>query len=880
MPESFQTTRHRQSAYNRPERKWLCGGECKDCPCFLGPDNKGNCQAGETFEGRVSGQCLPRRSGDRWLCTRPDTNGGDICESGPLPDGSCCMSVPKCRPKRSLRSKRGIFAIALTGATAVWLVAILSPDAGEDVDPMSGLDPGPLSSNHSFLETQCFRCHGDQEMSASAIIGLHGDAAHHRAIDDGKLCLACHDTIGGADGAFAFSAHTASELTMESKGSGKSRKMLMAAASGIASKHLDDGSIQCAACHQEHHGEKADIATLSDKQCQICHKDQFESFSKGHPEFAASHYPYSRRTAIRFDHYSHYQTHFPEKLTEKPETVPAGFDPSASHVESKSCTACHMTGKRGEPMAVKSFELACAACHEENTRAGEPLSFLAFPPINKTAIDAGLAKLDPPRSIGTWIEEPSNSFPWPTLQLLDKNARDAWSRLRSAGINPFDAGAEIPDDPTTLADMETVVWGVKELARDLTQANPSDNPSNALGQDELVRRLRENGFPDPEALVKGFPAGAFDAMLRGTSEKNYMARLKAAEMDDDAEMLHKLPPGSMDAILRGSSKGSYVAIQDEVAAKREGTMPPPVKPDEAAGPEAAPEATNSAPENFGDDSGETFGEEPAPPSGETFGEEPAPPSGETFGDDTGESFGNDTGETFGGDGGESFGEPEEKPDTSDKPEPPRELDPIDPVNWAARGGWYQQYGALYYRSTGHADPLLKNWLDALASRAASPIDLEQLKDGFQFLAGTESKASGSCLKCHAVDEIRDDAGLLSGARIRWRSLGAEASRHALTRYDHATHLLLADCRNCHQTVTTGEQDYLSAFPKSEEWDEDRNWSKKADPSVFQSNFKAIMKDTCADCHQAGKAGEGCIQCHFYHKTATGHADSENFTKGR
>lgn len=819
MLDFLQTIRHRKSIYHRPTSRWICGGECRDCPCYLGPDAKGHCQAGRKFGDRTSGQCLPRKSGDRWLCTRQETHGGEPCEQGPLPDGSCCMSVAPCRPKRSLRSLRGLFAIGVALATVVWLVAILAPDPAKGVDPMAGLSPGPLSANHSFLESQCFRCHSAQDLSAAAIGGMHG-----RALDDGRLCLTCHHTIGGADSAFAFSAHTAGDLPQDAKGTGKPGSPMMRAATAISNNHLADGGIHCATCHQEHHGERFNIATLSNQQCQVCHRDQFESFSNGHPEFSESKYPYSRRTGIRFDHYSHYQTHFKEDLKTRPESVPAGFDPAAPHAESASCAACHTTGKPGEPMTVKSFETSCAACHDADTRGGEPLAFLAFPTLNKAALNGRLVTMDPPSSLGTWIEEPANSFPWPTLQLLRKDARDAWARLRAAGIDPFDAEAPAPDDAKAVTDIETIAWAVKELARDLSQNQPQDNPSNMMGHDELIRRLGDAGFSDPELLVKGIPAGAFDAMRHGFSKENYMRLL------------------------------------DEVNDMRKGAMPPPVSPEPPAASTAKPAGTTKAqPENFGDDSGESFGEE----SKETFGDK----GGETFGDDNKETTGNNGGgETFGGD--EEFGA-EPKKDEGAAETKPKELEPIDPTNWATHGGWYQQYGALYYRSTGHADPLIRNWLDQLAKHVDSPLPLAQLKDGFDFRAGAESKASGSCFKCHAVDEIRDRDQHLVGARIHWQSLAGDGGRRTLTRYDHATHLLLTDCRSCHKTRTDGDG-FLTSFPKSGDWDDKTDWSAKADPLKFVGNFTAIQRQACAECHQPAKAGDACIQCHLYHKASSRH----------
>lgn len=726
------------------------------------------------------------------------------------------MSVKTCRPRRALRAKRGIFTIGLSIATAVGLVALLTPEPGKDVDPMSGLDPGSLSANHSHLASQCYRCHSDASLSPTAMLDIHGSAAHHRSIEDGKLCLSCHDTIGGKNGAYAFSAHTAEEISQDSSdGSGKSRKLMMLTASGLASSRLTEGEIHCATCHKEHHGEEFNITTLTNQQCQICHQNQFESFSNGHPEFVKSNYPYTRRTGIRFDHYSHYQTHFSEELKNKLENVPAGYDPAALHSESVSCASCHSTGKKGEPMAVKSFEAACASCHGGDTRAGKPLAFLAFPPINKAALNERLATSDNPRSIGTWIAEPADNFPWPTLQLLSGEAREAWTRLHAAGINPFDSGSTVGESKANLADMETVLWAVKELARDLSQNQPHENPSKKIGHDELVRRLADAGFQDPEALVKGFPPGAFDAMRQGFSKKD------------------------------------YIRLLSEVSAKRKGTYPA-VEVKEAPTPTEAPAAdtTGSVSENFDGDTGEDFGGEKE----ENF--EPAPE----------EDFGENKAENFDG-GGESFGTEEEfgteEPAKEEATEEPAELEVIDPVLWAARGGWYQQYGALYYRSTGHADPLIRSWLDQLAAKVDSPLFRAQFNEGFDFRSGIESTSSGSCLKCHAVEEIRNESGLLSGARIRWNSTG-ESPGETLTRYDHATHLLLTDCRTCHATETD-KPGFITSFPEAADWDESSNWSTKADPFKFISNFKAIRKQTCADCHQADKAGDGCIQCHIYHK---------------
>lgn len=83
------------SHYERPNQKWVCGRTALGDPCRIGPDGKGCCQA--DFE------CKPRRDDDRWECTRPPIAGGE-CETGPLPDGTCCMTIPPCTPVRDRKS--------------------------------------------------------------------------------------------------------------------------------------------------------------------------------------------------------------------------------------------------------------------------------------------------------------------------------------------------------------------------------------------------------------------------------------------------------------------------------------------------------------------------------------------------------------------------------------------------------------------------------------------------------------------------------------------------------------------------------------------------------------------------------------------------------
>ena len=311
MNIQLQQTGHRESRYERPNQTWVCGWAADGRPCTLGPDRRGRCPA------RAEAECAPRRDGDRYHCTRLDAFGG-ACEPGPLPDGSCCGPEPEhpvCQPRLSIRALRGRLNLAVfIGAIGALLVGIAGPWRLEVVSP------GELASVHRAFErpsdapNDCAVCHVAAEQGPLGwISGAIGD---HGSPDDNRACLRCHfaDTTARPH---AFSVH------------GLPADVLDAARAPLA----------CATYHREHRGRDHDLAFMDDTRCQVCHKDQFKSFSSGHPEFRTEQ---RHAQGIAFDHTTH-QEHFGK--------MP--FD----------CLQCHEPDARGRSMVLKPFDVSCVGCH-------------------------------------------------------------------------------------------------------------------------------------------------------------------------------------------------------------------------------------------------------------------------------------------------------------------------------------------------------------------------------------------------------------------------------------------------------------------------------------------------------------------------------------
>lgn len=169
--------------------------------------------------------------------------------------------------------------------------------------------------------------------------------------------------------------------------------------------------------------------------------------------------------------------------------------------------------------------------------------------------------------------------------------------------------------------------------------------------------------------------------------------------------------------------------------------------------------------------------------------------------------------------------------------------------WSARDN-AEGRPALVYVPAGHADPVLKDWIE-LAATGARDADKARGQIAAEALEQLIDKdAAGACGKCHGAALRAAPAGR---AELAWKRAGGEAA--ARSRYSHAPHLELLDpdagCRSCHEPkAESGYARYFNAKPGK--------------PQPYQSNFAGIRKEACVECHQGGQVNSACQVCHAYH----------------
>ena len=167
-------------------------------------------------------------------------------------------------------------------------------------------------------------------------------------------------------------------------------------------------------------------------------------------------------------------------------------------------------------------------------------------------------------------------------------------------------------------------------------------------------------------------------------------------------------------------------------------------------------------------------------------------------------------------------------------------------DWVSHGGWYVQDFTLFYRPSGHNDALLKSLLE-LTAVPKNTHEVIKLK-AFEYLS--YEKRTGQCIKCHSIDEV--DAQVT----VNWKAKQYGQLAHQFNRFNHASHFSLLTeqgCLSCHQLNESA--DVMKSF-------------KTRSPFVFESNWRAMEKSRCAQCHNEETGLDTCVLCHNYHVSQT------------
>ncbi|MDB5331202.1 MAG: hypothetical protein JWP03_2353 [Phycisphaerales bacterium] len=742
-----------KSTYERPNQKWVCGWASSGAPCHHGPDSGGDCPGGC--------ECRPILSGSRWLCTRSVAGGGP-CDSGPLPDGACCRPIQTCRPVRSLRARRGalvVWTCALTLGLLLWAL-------GSNWQRFAS--PGPLSFAHGPIlagrgtgsgsdgaalhpaanSQGCGACH---VAGRTGPLGWASAATASRGHDESGLCLDCHRTDSKfRDRPSAMHAHGLPTTTLAtvsqrmSKASEPTAEFTFPAmASTTPTGH--DGKIDCAACHHEHRGASASLASMDNTTCQACHTTRFSSLKDGHPAFR--NYPSAATGAVAFDHARHRDQHFPK-------------------TESFQCGSCHTPSPNGRMLQPPTFDLACARCHSEHFNGkAEPsrsgIVLLQIPALDLKTL--GERKVD----VGQWPHYDGD----PPVRLAP------FLRLLLSGGKPPYLDALPPDlgqlqnatEPQIRA-VQDLAWAIKRLVGE--RAGPNE----------------ATGLPSVQARISA-------ALGRELTRDQFADLTGGLAPDDMKEAARRWFPELSKELAAGPKlwEGSPAPPHEAPAAP---AAPPTTKSaapasddlfndDKPAAPTPAPAPSATKPSAAADDdlfNGDTpAATKPAPPTKAPVAS--APPTTRPVAEASDDLFNGGPADPA---APAAATRPSEALPLATAPAPAAAKPIITLAGWERDDDRF----ALIYHPRGHANTFLRAWIDMNSDHAGSTVAAAPWQAQ---VAGPDGGAA--CTKCHVS---RQPAGV-SGALV-WRSLPADSMGRGFVKFSHRPHLLesrLQDCSACH-----------------------------------------------------------------------------------
>ena len=323
--------------YARPNQNWVCGHACEGQPCRHGPDSKGRCRA--TAECKPVLETKPGETKGRWRCTRP----GEPCESGPIPDGSCCRPISKCSPVPTLRVWRRRATLAVIAASFAVLLVLLGNPSWRN----SFISPGEISSAHS----------GEAFAALAATNRLNQNCgACHVAGNSGPNGMV-KAALSAEPGFFEFNkfldAHAAAPTAID----GSCEQCHVA-----HNFHQPNAAaVSCAFCHAEHQGKL--MAAATDADCVFCHGDAVKMavastagsvtpvihhFAEDHPQFRFITDKWRDPDTLKFNHALH---------------LMGATIPNLPGGAKLDCAFCHQLDAAGAFMKPVAFENNCRVCH-------------------------------------------------------------------------------------------------------------------------------------------------------------------------------------------------------------------------------------------------------------------------------------------------------------------------------------------------------------------------------------------------------------------------------------------------------------------------------------------------------------------------------------
>jgi hypothetical protein len=323
--------------YARPNKNWICGHACEGNACRQGPDAKGRCRV--TAECKPVLETKPGETKGRWHCTRP----GGACESGPLPDGSCCRPIAKCSPVPTLRVWRGRATLAVIAASCAALLIPLGSQPWRD----KLISPGEISSAHSggAFAALAMTNHLNQSCGACHVAGNSGP--------HGIVQAALHAEPGFFEFHKFLAVHTG-EMTAIDKSCGQCH---------VAHDFHQPNApaVSCTFCHAEHQGKM--IAATTDANCDFCHADAakmaaartgsnftpvIHHFADDHPQFRFITEKLRDPDTLKFNHALH---------------LTGATIPNLPGGAKLDCAFCHKPDAAGAFMKPVNFEDNCRVCH-------------------------------------------------------------------------------------------------------------------------------------------------------------------------------------------------------------------------------------------------------------------------------------------------------------------------------------------------------------------------------------------------------------------------------------------------------------------------------------------------------------------------------------